>query len=199
MFRDISGTDGRCRTGNWALDLVKVAGVTAVPEPSTLLLSGLALALLLIGRLRNRRKATLLAAGFVAALSTVPVQAQSNPDFTNVNDILHGNRTLLNITDLEIVTLDPNVGPVFTQITTSNSSQTSSRSFNYNLQGIRAVAPNFSAHMFNQPSAITITALNNFSNYGVAFWLQGIANAGGTAAWTPLPPGNRSFVACGAA
>ncbi len=43
LFRDISGTAGRCRDGNWAVDFVNVASVTerspsSVPEPSTTLL-----------------------------------------------------------------------------------------------------------------------------------------------------------------
>ena len=40
MFRDISGTAGRCRTGNWALDFVNVTSVTSVPEPGTTALFG---------------------------------------------------------------------------------------------------------------------------------------------------------------
>jgi hypothetical protein len=52
MFRDISGTAGRCRTGNWTLDFVNAASVTAVPEPSALLLAGVGLILLLVGRRR---------------------------------------------------------------------------------------------------------------------------------------------------
>src|SRR5882757_8290637 len=96
MFRDISGTAGRCRTGNWTVDFVNVANVTAVPEPSALLLAGIGFALLLVGRCRQRRKATVLACGFVAALASVPVQAQtdncptgtSDPDYCHVSDFL---------------------------------------------------------------------------------------------------------------
>ncbi len=45
LFRDISGTAGRCRNGNWAVDFGNVASVTArspssVPEPNACLLLG---------------------------------------------------------------------------------------------------------------------------------------------------------------
>lgn len=43
VFRDISGSSGRCRDGNWAVDFVNVAGAAPaapVPEPGTLLLLG---------------------------------------------------------------------------------------------------------------------------------------------------------------
>ena len=127
MFRDISGTDGRCRTGNWTVDFVNVASATAVPEPSALVCAGVGLALLFVGRLRNRRKATLVIGGLVAALATGPslfAQSGQNPDFTNVNDILHGNRTLLQITDVEIISSGPETGDnvIFYQLPMSNSS-----------------------------------------------------------------------------
>ncbi len=41
LFRDISGTAGRCRDGDWAVDFLNVAGVTprsSVPEPGTVTL-----------------------------------------------------------------------------------------------------------------------------------------------------------------
>ena len=47
LFRDISGTTGRCRNGNWTVELAGVATVAAVPEPGTaglLLLSSLGFA-----------------------------------------------------------------------------------------------------------------------------------------------------------
>ena len=58
MFRDISGTSGRCRSGNWTVDFVNVAGVTpaaAVPEPAALVLTGFGLGALLASRIRNRK------------------------------------------------------------------------------------------------------------------------------------------------
>jgi hypothetical protein len=47
LFRDISGTAGRCRDGNWAVDFLNVASVTPqspVPEPAATFLLGAALA-----------------------------------------------------------------------------------------------------------------------------------------------------------
>jgi hypothetical protein len=109
LFRDISGTAGNCRTGNWGVDFVTVASVTPVastPEPSVMLLTGIGLALLVVGRWGWRRKASLLACAFAAALASVPVQAQTQanpgPDYSNVTDFLNGERTLLNVTDLQI-------------------------------------------------------------------------------------------------
>ncbi|MBV9307787.1 MAG: DVUA0089 family protein [Acidobacteriaceae bacterium] len=81
LFRDISGTAGRCRTGNWTVDFSNVASVTPVastPEPSALLLVGAGLALLLAGLTRRRRTATLLAIGLVAVLASGTAQAQTN-------------------------------------------------------------------------------------------------------------------------
>ena len=43
LFRDISGTAGRCRNGNWTVDFVNAASVTPtvpVPEPGTIVLLG---------------------------------------------------------------------------------------------------------------------------------------------------------------
>ncbi|HET8824090.1 MAG TPA: DVUA0089 family protein, partial [Terriglobales bacterium] len=163
MFRDILGTDGRCRTGNWTVDFLNISSVApiAVPEPSALLLAGVGLALLLMGRLRSRKKETLLTPILLAALATSPVQAQSDPDFTNVKDILHGNRTLLQITDLQVVTWTKDSTQLnFNQLLTSNSSvtKTSSSSANippdiYNPYGTKS----FSGSMFNQPQPVTVT------------------------------------------
>ena len=69
LFRDISGTAGRCRNGNWTVDFTNVASITAVPEPSALLLAGVGLALVLMGR----PKRTLV----VLCLSALAVSAQN--------------------------------------------------------------------------------------------------------------------------
>jgi hypothetical protein len=167
MFRDISGTDGRCRTGNWMLEFVNVASVTpvaATPEPSALLLAAVGLALLLASRLRGRKKETLLAVILLAVLASSPVQGQSDPDFTNVNDILHGNRTLLQITDLQILTWQKDSTQLnFDQLMTSNSSITKTSSFPanippdiYNPYGTKS----FSGSMFNQPQPVTVSEVS---------------------------------------
>jgi hypothetical protein len=113
-------------------------------------------------RFRNRRKAPLLASGLVAALFTVPVQAQTNtnPDFSNENDILHGKRTLLQTTDVEIATGDHGVVSLIF-LPSSNSS------LGPLTQGdIRTPAPkgktlfNFSGRLYNQPEEATISAVD---------------------------------------
>jgi len=122
LFRDISGTAGRCRNGNWTVDFTNVASVTAVPEPSALLLAGLGLAFLLVSRCRRRKTVTLLAGGLVAG-SSLFAQSGQNPDFTNVNDILHGNRTLFQVTDLEIASTNSLNSVDLYQLPMSNSSR----------------------------------------------------------------------------
>ncbi len=166
MFRDISGTAGRCRTGNWALDFANVSNVTPaapVPEPSALLFVAFGLALLLLGRCRQRRKAAVLACGFVAALASLPMHAQTGPDFSNVDDFLQGQRTLLKITDLQVVTTSASNQIDFNQLLTSNSSVTKTSSLPaqlppdiYNPFAFKS----FSGLMFNQPQAVTVTEVS---------------------------------------
>ena len=125
------------------------------------------------------------------AFFTARSQAQQkDPDFSNVNDILHGNRTLLQITDLEVVS----VGTVGTgdtvylyQATTSNSSLTTNTSLTttkYPATFETNVPRSFSGWMFNQPQAITVTEINErgFGNQRLLvqnlknseFWLSGV-------------------------
>ena len=181
MFRDISGTPAHCRTGNWALDFVNVSSVTpvAVPEPSALLLACLGLALLLVGRCRQRRKATVLACAFVAAFATIPVHAQTNsgPDYSNVTDFLNGQRTLLNVTDLQVVRVGPGTIQIY-PITTSNSGQTLGPYTPIGGNVFFSSPSSFSAHMFNQAQAVTLNAISNYNNGGtLALVLQNVQPA----------------------
>ena len=70
MFRDISGTAGRCRTGNWALDFVNVASVTSVPEPGTTALFGAGLLGFALVLRRKRGAAIAVPVLLVAVFST---------------------------------------------------------------------------------------------------------------------------------
>jgi hypothetical protein len=203
MFRDISGSAGRCRTGDWTVDFVDIQSAEAVPEPATDGLLALSLISLAWGlRKRKHHAVKLLSlAGVLTVLGAGTTYAQqSNPDYSQVPDILYGRRTVVQATDLEVVALDPNVGPVFAQINTANSQQTASNFFNWGLQGIDASKPvlNFSAHMFNQPSTSTITTLHNFNNaFGI--WIQDLANSNGSSVWLPLAAGDEPVVNCGVA
>jgi hypothetical protein len=116
MFRDISGTAGRCRDGNWAVDFVNVASVTPqapVPEPAALILSVLSLGcLILVVSCRNTRKARLILGSAVVGLAAFHVQAQSTgPAYSNVSDFLNGKRTLLRDQDLVVYILNPTTPP----------------------------------------------------------------------------------------
>jgi PEP-CTERM motif-containing protein len=203
MFRDISGTAGRCRTANWALDFVNVSSVmpaAAVPEPSALLLAGFGLALLLVGRFRARRKATLLTGALVAALASVPIQAQtkSGPDYSQTSDFLNGQRTLLQVTDLQIVTQTRAFnGTDIYPITTSNSGQTlqPTQSPSGSVDPDKDVRV-FSAHMFNQASASTLWTMANFEESGnFALGLRNVDSLHGAEGnWDPLPAGSNPTV-----
>jgi hypothetical protein len=114
---------------------------------------------------------SLLLAVAACAFFTTRVQAQSNqdPDFSNVNDILHGNRTLLQITDIKIFGLSNNGNLYAADGRTSNSSispigiTASSQSPSSMGIGINS----FSGWMFNDPSATQIEAV---SAPGVGAW-----------------------------
>ena len=86
-------------------------------------------------------------------------QAQSNPDFSNVNDILQGNRTLFQITDLQVSVSVPNRGIGSYRLETSNSSVTKTSLV---LTGLGSFPfKSFSGWMFNQPQATTVTEANH--------------------------------------
>lgn len=211
-FRDISGTAGRCRTGNWSIDFVGASSVTPVapvPEPSALLIVGLGLALFLVFYLRRRMKA-LLAGGLLAAFASVAVQAQttcppvsSGPDYCPVQDFLNGQRTLLPIQDLEVIDLGNNASQgQITQLKTSSSSPPAVNQF---LPGWTsnegAQVKSFSARMFNQKRATTFSSLYDFDHTGLfTLWLQSVDGVTGDGLyWRPLPGGQAPGVLCGAA
>lgn len=209
IFRDISGTDGRCRNGNWTVDFVNVANVTAIPEPSALLLAGIGFALLLVGRFRQRRKATVLACGFVAALAGVSVQAQttcapvpSGPDYCPVSDFLNGQRTLLKIQDLEVIDMGNNATQG--QITQFKTSSSNVLAVGQWLPGWStdesSPVKSFSARMFNQPRATTLSSMSNYNGSGLfTLWLQSLnGTSGDDYYWQPLPAGEEPNVNCGA-
>jgi hypothetical protein len=119
--------------------------------------------------MKHRSLFSLLLAVTACALFPARLQAQSNPDFSNVNDILHGNRTLFQITDLQSAFFSPGAGIVTYQLTTSNSTVANAQTF-YNAAplpsgGLFATSrlPSFAGWMVNQPQALTITAWNGGS------------------------------------
>jgi hypothetical protein len=209
MFRDISGTDGACRNGNWTVTFDNVASVTAVPEPSVLVLGGLGLGLLLIGHCRRLRNVRVPLWGVVVAFLMPPVHAQtaSGPDYSNVPDFLNGQRNLIQKTDLEVFRVDSTLyggypSQNIVQIYTSNSTQNNVgdvSSSSFSADASRPMRP-FSAHMFNQAAAITLTTMNSFQHSeNFALWLQNVTGLPShSAAWEPLAAGDNPTVTGGA-
>ena len=94
-------------------------------------------------------------------------QSTTNPDFSNVDDILYGNRTLFSIKDLQSVSVisnpdDPTAYPTVSAfpVTTSNSEQTNYPSQQVSLSLDKETPKVVSGRMFNQPSATVVVALN---------------------------------------
>jgi hypothetical protein len=101
------------------------------------------------------------ACALFATLAAAPVHSQSNgPDYSQVSDFLNGERSLFNITDLQIASYNSQSGIWTTPITTSNSQQTTLSSFETTLTADSTQLRSFSARMFHQPQAVTITTVH---------------------------------------
>jgi hypothetical protein len=92
---------------------------------------------------------------------SVPLRGQTNqdPDFTNENDILHGNRTLYQVTDVEVLAFTSQGQISLYDLKTSNSSPGTPTTLIPEVisqPGMRAF--NFSGRMFNVPGAVTVIA-----------------------------------------
>jgi hypothetical protein len=134
--------------------------------------------------MKNRSLFSLSLSIAACAFFTTRLQAQSNPDFSNVNDILQGNRTLLQITDLQVnfTTGTANSAQVESyQLETSKSEVTKTSLIkiphpvrNYGLEANKS----FSGWMFNQPQAITVTEANTPLNFQRFLITQNIRNTG---------------------
>ncbi len=89
-------------------------------------------------------------------------------------------------------------------MTTSNSNQTNSNnipSYCYNQASPYDPLFSFSAHMFNQPAAITLTNLNNFKQTGtLQLWLQNVDSLapGKDGTWQPSGNGDNPALQGGA-
>ncbi len=146
MFRDISRTDRRCRDDNWTVSFNNVASVTptaAVPEPFALLFTNIGLGIPLLMRVHrhHQQRTKLLVASAVGAIAaSSQILAQTNPNFSKVNDILHGEDKI----------------QLFS-IRASRSQQTNSPP-PAALESVDSPKPlqTFPAHMFNQSQAITM-------------------------------------------
>jgi hypothetical protein len=110
---------------------------------------------------------------FVSALFTCfffteTLRAQTNPDFTHVDDILRGKRTLLQITDLQVVGVNSLSGLNFVQIPVSNSTPTAVTpvSTTFSVQPGRQTVT-FSGWMFNQPKPVTAAFFTD--QFGASF------------------------------
>ena len=190
-------------------DSVQLFSVSApVLDSSAQLFAGLGLALLLARPCRRWRTATLLAGGFVAVLASGPVHAQTShdPDYSKVADVLEGQRTLLQVTDLMVTAYDQKLGNFYSNpITTSNSQQTPQMQYRW-FADAQAAGPSYSARMYNQPYATTIT-----TGYKDVYPAGGgtppyfdllLQNGTNTSKWQlyrPLPAGDSPTVASGVA
>jgi hypothetical protein len=202
LFRDISGTAGNCRTGNWTLDFVNVAAVTSVPEPSAGILAGVGLGLLLLAGLGRKRTGVRALLGIVLlCVLAVSVQAQaSDPDYSNVSDFLSGQRTLLQITNLQVASYNTGSGTLWiTPVTTANSQQTTQPQRNFQTFSLNGQYQtfSFSVRMFNQPQATTFTTIHTVSDDPNASNTLLLTDAG--AGWFPLTRGDNPFVSGGVA
>src|SRR5690242_5655228 len=135
--------------------------------------------------MKDRSLLSLSLAIAVCAFFAGPLQAQQkNPGFSNVNDILQGDRTLLQITDLQVAGLGKDNFAYLYHATTSNSSVAKTSLTPTYLpvtDGPNALRA-FSGWMFNQPEAITVAAINGI------LVIQNIPNTGPRRTVPPVSP-----------
>jgi len=115
------------------------------------------------------------ACAFFAARSQAQ---QKDPDFSNVNDVLQGNRTLLQITDLQVAGVGTGNAAYLYQATTSDSSVKNNSLITTKLSpGLRRQKLiSSSGWMFNQPEALTVTAVNWQGYYYQPVLVQNVRN-----------------------
>jgi hypothetical protein len=121
--------------------------------------------------MKRRSLFSVLLAVTACALFPARLQAQSNqdPDFSHVNDILHGNRTLLKMTDIMIFGSSAGYCLFTVSALASNSQLSPGPESNCNSTifppgqiGIKS----FSGWMFNQPSAVWVETIPAPPSYG---------------------------------
>ena len=115
--------------------------------------------------MKHRSLFSLLLVVAACALFATRLQAQSNqdPDFSNVNDILHGNRTLLQMTDIRIFGYD-GLGSYFYAAwgpaSNSSVSPIAINDWTGSVYLTEIGIKSFSGWMFNNPSAAQVEAVS---------------------------------------
>lgn len=187
LFRDISGTPGRCREGGWTVSFSNVTDVAPIPEPSTLLLSCAGFLLLLFCRKRRKAAATLAVCVTCSGLVSQPAHAQttSGHNYANDNDFLKGHRTLLKTSDLIIGYSDREGNNWFSYYPVwMNNSQPSVQAGNTTLHSDASQGGQiFTTRMFDLPGSTVITPFYDY-NFTKVLTLQ--LQNGDTRAYVPV-------------